>query len=375
MAQYKLGTISITNGTNIVTGASTQFLANVAVGNSFKVSGVNALYNVIAVDSDTQIRISPNYAGTTVAGSQYQISKDFTPNLGLAEIETGDSEFAFHLTHEVIRKLDAAIPDYTDALAGKSPLAGPGAAQAFSVGALSAAGVTIAATSPKLSLNAFSDAAKGLVFVSDNDGGIIHSKAAFPMLRFGHSTNGGTTIVEDMRLTNTGNLLINTPTDNGSGAKLQVNGSINAGDVNNGSFIAGTTPTYQGKFTYAAAGDTALYIDQTYDSASASIMFRMRTSSTNINTPLCIKGTGTVLVNTTTENGSGAVLQVAGAGTFSGAAVSTPLASAVTIDTAGGIGRIMCSEAGGTWNATLSVVPYGGNLLVGEWECYFRGQR
>jgi len=147
MAQYKLGTISITNGTNVVTGVSTQFLANVAVGNSFKVYGVNALYSVIAVDSDTQIRISPNYAGATVSGAQYQISKDFTPNLGLAEIETGDSEFAFHLTHEVIRKLDAAIPDYTDALASKSPIAGPGSAQVFSVGALTATTLNGFATS------------------------------------------------------------------------------------------------------------------------------------------------------------------------------------------------------------------------------------
>jgi len=147
MAQYKLGTISITNGTNVVTGVSTQFLANVAVGNSFKVYGVNALYSVIAVDSDTQVRISPNYAGTTVAGAQYQISTSFTPNLNLAEIETGDSEFAFHLTHEVIRKLDAAIPDYTDALASKSPLAGPGSSQSFSVGALTATTLNGFATS------------------------------------------------------------------------------------------------------------------------------------------------------------------------------------------------------------------------------------
>ena len=147
MAQYKLGTISITNGTNVVTGVSTQFLANVVVGNSFKVSGVNALYNVIAVDSDTQVRISPNYAGTTVSGAQYQISTSFTPNLNLAEIETGDSEFAFHLTHEVIRKLDAAIPDYTDALASKSPLAGPGSSQSFSVGALTATTLNGFATS------------------------------------------------------------------------------------------------------------------------------------------------------------------------------------------------------------------------------------
>jgi len=228
MAQYKLGTISITNGTNVVTGSSTQFLANVAVGNSFKVAGVNALYSVIAVDSDTQIRISPNYAGTTVSGAQYQISTSFTPNLNLAEIETGDSEFAFHLTHEVIRKLDAAIPDYTMALAGKSPLAGPGSGQAFSVGALSAAGVATTKGSIQDDVGR-----TGWNLIGSTTTYIGTSSATV----LGFVTNN----INVGRFTSTGTFLLNTDTDNGSGAKLQVAGGINStGEIVAGGILAST---------------------------------------------------------------------------------------------------------------------------------------
>ena len=109
MAQYQVGTASVTQGTNIVTGVGTSWLSKVSVGDTFKVYGVAAIYGIISVDSDTQIKISPNYAGISVAGSSYQLTTDWTPNLGLAEIHAGDSEFAFHLTQEVIRKLDARI--------------------------------------------------------------------------------------------------------------------------------------------------------------------------------------------------------------------------------------------------------------------------
>jgi len=231
MAQYKLGTISITNGTNVVTGVATQFLANVAVGNSFKVYGVNALYSIIAVDSDTQIRISPNYAGTTVAGAQYQISTSFTPNLGLAEIETGDSEFAFHLTHEVIRKLDAAIPDYTTALAGKSPLAGPGSGQAFSVGALSA---TIGQFTSLVYLDGGYSAGIGSTGTGHGQSLVVKASIA-------------NTATEVARWNTSGNLLINTPTDNGSGAKLQVNGKITA--TSGIEFSANHTPAMLNNYT------------------------------------------------------------------------------------------------------------------------------
>lgn len=107
--QYKVGTVSVTNGSNVVTGASTAFIGNASVGDSFKVYAENAIYQVIAVDSDTQIKISPNYAGTTQGTARYQIGRDRTPNLGLAEINPGDEDWPYWLTNEVVRKLDVAV--------------------------------------------------------------------------------------------------------------------------------------------------------------------------------------------------------------------------------------------------------------------------
>lgn len=109
MSQYQAGKVAVTNGSNIVTGNNTLFLTNVKVGDSFKVYGIPALYNVIAVEANSLLRISPNYAGVTQNNVAYQITRDFTPNTNLAEISTGDSEFAFHLTYEVIRKLDVLV--------------------------------------------------------------------------------------------------------------------------------------------------------------------------------------------------------------------------------------------------------------------------
>ena len=279
MAQYKLGTISIANGTNVVTGVATQFLANVAVGNSFKVFGVNALYNVIAVDSDTQIRISPNYAGASVSGAQYQISKDFTPNLGLAEIETGDSEFAFHLTHEVIRKLDAAIPDYTAALASKSPLAGPGSGQSFSVGPLSVASITtVSGANAAYKLNTNADSYAQLMFYEAGN------------LKWNVYNDFGTSGGSKVRITQAGNLLINTTAGLGvlrtkvatdKNLAVRLNGELSISALNN-----------------ADSAFVPLYFDATKH---------------------CFNG-GNVLINTATDNGSGAKLQVNGGISASGSA-------------------------------------------------------
>lgn len=110
--QYTAYTVSVTNGSPIVTGAAgTAFVANVAVGNTFKVKDENVVYQVAAVNSDTQLTLSSNYAGATRGGLNYQITRDFTPHLGLAEISTGDIDWPYHLTQEVIRKLDTIIGD------------------------------------------------------------------------------------------------------------------------------------------------------------------------------------------------------------------------------------------------------------------------
>lgn len=113
MAQYRTGTVAVTNNSTSVVGTGTAFLTNAVVGNTFKVAGINAIYQIIAVVSDTQITISPAYAGTTASTLTYQITRDFTPNLGLAELSPSDVDWTYHFNQEVVRKLDqlkASVP-------------------------------------------------------------------------------------------------------------------------------------------------------------------------------------------------------------------------------------------------------------------------
>lgn len=143
MSLYSAGTVIATNNSNTITGAGTLFVANVKVGDDFKVSGENAEYNVISVDSDTQIKIAPNYAGTTASGLLYSISRDFTQNYGLTEVQPGDTDWPFRMT-ETVRKLDGLLQianlDYTglfqmDEYGDLMPILGVAADDAFELDA------------------------------------------------------------------------------------------------------------------------------------------------------------------------------------------------------------------------------------------------
>jgi len=364
MAQYQTGTVSVTQNTNIIAGVGTSWLSNVAIGASFKVAGVPALYSIIAVDSNTQLQISPNYAGATVSGGSYQISTDFTPSLGLAEISTGDSEFAFHLTHEVIRKLDTIV-------AGKCPTAGPGSGQAFSVGTLSSTATshpTSDSSAVHLALKAPSDTRELVAgYDTTSDFGYIQSR---------QGGNGYKTLAVNPL---GGVTLVGTSADNGSGAKLQVAGAASFGVLNttNGSAYMhknGEIRLYDGtggnyvqikndqtsgggiaikaggveSFRVSNAGNTLVgtATDDTINklqvnggiscqnlTASYNGVSVAAASTTGIgilgtltNHPLQIYSNGaprmqvtadgSVLVGVTTDNGSGAKLQVSGKATF-----------------------------------------------------------
>ena len=52
MAQYKTGTVAVTNGSGTVTGTATLFVANVTVGDIFTVVGDNTFYQVASVTSN-----------------------------------------------------------------------------------------------------------------------------------------------------------------------------------------------------------------------------------------------------------------------------------------------------------------------------------
>jgi len=76
-ADYSLNTVSATNGSDVVTGASTAWQsANRGRGDDIDIAGVP--YTVLAVDSETSLRLTTPYAGGTGALKAYTISRKFT---------------------------------------------------------------------------------------------------------------------------------------------------------------------------------------------------------------------------------------------------------------------------------------------------------
>ncbi len=72
MAWYSIGTVSLTNGSNVVTGLGTAFVANARGGDAFLGPDGN-WYEIINIASDTVMSISPNYLGTTGNTLGYKI--------------------------------------------------------------------------------------------------------------------------------------------------------------------------------------------------------------------------------------------------------------------------------------------------------------
>jgi hypothetical protein len=68
------GTVTVTNGSPIITGAGTNWLSEVSPGDVFFLaSASSSRYTVQSVDSDEQITLSANYAGITGSGKTYYI--------------------------------------------------------------------------------------------------------------------------------------------------------------------------------------------------------------------------------------------------------------------------------------------------------------
>ena len=84
---YITGTVAVTNGSAIVTGTGTSWLANLKAGDFFN-AGSNARvdpdatwYEIQSVDSDTQITLTVVYAEATQSGINYTGRKTFTGNV------------------------------------------------------------------------------------------------------------------------------------------------------------------------------------------------------------------------------------------------------------------------------------------------------
>ena len=73
MAWYKTGSVSLTNGSNAVTGIGTDFVSNVSPGGIFCAPDGH-IYEVNSVASATALTLVANYAGMTAANAPYAIA-------------------------------------------------------------------------------------------------------------------------------------------------------------------------------------------------------------------------------------------------------------------------------------------------------------
>jgi len=99
MSQYNSGTVDVTNGSAVVIGNGTSWTGQLAAGDIFTVVGSGVWYVIGNVDSDTQITLTANYAGSTASAQSYTVVRDFTPLTGLPYPTKGDIE-----THEVLKR-------------------------------------------------------------------------------------------------------------------------------------------------------------------------------------------------------------------------------------------------------------------------------
>lgn len=119
MAQYssvKTGTtISVTNGSGVVTGDGTKWTDNISPGDALIVASIGVIYDIASVDSDTQITLTSAYQGSSGSGLQYTIHRDFTVPDNIPELNNGDIE-----TGTIVKRLAKTIQKKINSMAGLS---------------------------------------------------------------------------------------------------------------------------------------------------------------------------------------------------------------------------------------------------------------
>lgn len=106
--QYTTGTIKLTSGEVLVEGTGTSWLSNVEAADLLKKKDASVIYQVASVSDDTHLNLTAPYQGSTTSGERYQITRDFTPNLNLPEVNPGDIDWPQNVTN-ALRTIDGRI--------------------------------------------------------------------------------------------------------------------------------------------------------------------------------------------------------------------------------------------------------------------------
>jgi hypothetical protein len=105
-----IGSVTATNGSVTVTGASTKFSKQVQPGDYVVIRGQS--YQITSVDSDTSMSIAPKYRGPTVAGARINITRNLKIPQSQWNLDKcdGDGPSGFLLD---ITKMQMCYIDYT----------------------------------------------------------------------------------------------------------------------------------------------------------------------------------------------------------------------------------------------------------------------
>jgi len=108
MSQYNTGYINVSNNSSVWTGDTSEFLANVSIGDLITIVGESVYYTVATITSDTSLTTSTAYQGTTGTGKEYTIVRDFSTNYGLPLPNRGDLDIA-NLVKQGIEQVDLLL--------------------------------------------------------------------------------------------------------------------------------------------------------------------------------------------------------------------------------------------------------------------------
>lgn len=109
MAQYRTGTVSVTNGSAVVTGDGTEWVTEgILPGNLFSKGTDRVWYQVLSIQSETQLTLASAFVGTTDTDASYALHKDFTTTQTFPVPAYGDANVG-SLLARAFNQIDAQI--------------------------------------------------------------------------------------------------------------------------------------------------------------------------------------------------------------------------------------------------------------------------
>lgn len=112
---YNTGTVAMTNGSAVVTGTGTSWLALSAAGKTFHAPN-GGRYVISTVDSDTQITLAVAYTGATASAQPYNI---FTASTAVAQIQSEIVSYEIRGTYVISGQLPFSYRFAQPTVAGK----------------------------------------------------------------------------------------------------------------------------------------------------------------------------------------------------------------------------------------------------------------